>query len=484
MKILLIAMPDASSNFHRMIRVPNLGLCSLAATVPEHDVRVLDLVLVYRGIRRYLQNYLAEFRPDVVGISSMSFQYESAGTVMAIVRAFDPAIKIVVGGYHASMVPGELEKDPFDFLIRGEGEITFPRLIEALASKQPFSPQSGPDADRAKPIFSAIPGLSWRDGVGVVHNPPGELADVATLPLPNRRARVLAGFTYLTKKMDVIETSRGCTLKCSFCSITNMYGRSFRPYPIERVIADLKQLKEDGVRTVLIVDDNITLDVPRLMRLCDAITDNGLNSMEYIVQASVLGISSNPELAPKMARANFYLVFLGIESMHKKNLAFLKKGNIKERADQAIALLRANNIAILGGFIIGNPDDTAGDVKAVFDYAKTLKVDLAAVQCLTPYPNTELRRDLLEMEMVTNTNNLRRYNGFICNVRTRHLSNKQLNRLMNWENMKMFFSPAWFKDNNFVKRREKGALKVMVNNFEYIRGWFTGGQFASRHTFD
>lgn len=474
-------MPDASSNFHRMIRVPNLGLCSLAATVPDHDVRVLDLVLIHRGIRRYLQNYLAEFRPEVVGISSMSFQYESARTVMAIVRAFDPSIKIVAGGYHASMVPHELEGDPFDFLIRGEGEIAFPRLIETLASK----PAPGTNrATRATSAFSAIPGLSWRDGERVVHNPSGELADVATLPPPNRRARALTDFTYLTKKMDVIETSRGCTLKCSFCSITNMYGRSFRPYPIDRVIADLKRLKEDGVKTVLIVDDNITLDVPRLMRLCDAIADNGLNSMEYIVQASVLGISSNPELAPKMARANFYLVFLGIESMHKKNLAFLKKGNIKERADQAIALLRANGIAILGGFIIGNPDDTAEDVKAVFDYAKTLKVDLAAVQCLTPYPNTELRRDLLAMGLVTNANDLRRYNGFICNVRTRHLSSKRLNRLMNWENMKMFFSPAWFKDNNFVKRREKGALKVMVNNLEYIRAWFTGGQFASRHSFD
>ncbi len=478
MKILLIAMPDASSNFHRMIRVPNLGLCSLAAAVPQHDARVLDLVLVHRGIRRYLQNYLAEFRPDVVGIGSMSFQYESARTVMAIVREFDPAIPIVVGGYHASMVPDELEKDPFDFLIRGEGETPFARLIEALASHRSLTSAS------ATAAFAAIPGLSWRNGAEVVHNPPGELAAVDFLPLPNRKARVLAGFTYLTKKMDVVETSRGCTLKCSFCSITNMYGRSFRRYPIERVIADLKQLKEDGVQTVLIVDDNITLDVPRLKRLCDAIAENGLNSMEYIVQASVLGIASDPELAPKMARANFYLVFLGIESTHQKNLAFLKKGNIKERADQAIALLRANNIAILGGFIIGNPDDTAEDVKAVFDYAKSLKVDLAVVQCLTPYPNTELRRELLDRGLVTNAANLRRYNGFICNVKTNHLSNKQLSRLMNWENIKMFFSPVWFKDNNFVKRREKGALKVMINNLEYFRAWFTGDQFASRHRFD
>jgi radical SAM superfamily enzyme YgiQ (UPF0313 family) len=74
-----------------------------------------------------------------------------------------------------------------------------------------------------------------------------------------------------------------------------MYGPTFRRYPVERVVADLENLLLAGVETVLIVDDNITLDVSHLKGLCEAIVKNGLNAMEYIVQASVAGIAEDPD---------------------------------------------------------------------------------------------------------------------------------------------------------------------------------------------
>ena len=78
MKILLLAMPDAANNFHRIIKVPNLGLCSIAAHLTNHEVRIVDLVLVHKNIRSWLNKLLAEFHPELIGISSMSFQYKSA----------------------------------------------------------------------------------------------------------------------------------------------------------------------------------------------------------------------------------------------------------------------------------------------------------------------------------------------------------------------------------------------------------------------
>lgn len=471
MKILLIAMPDAANNYFRMVKIPNLGLCSIAANLQGHEVKILDLVLAHKGVGSCLSDCLREFKPDLAGVSSMSFQYPTAKKAMSLIRQFDPSIKIALGGYHATTQWKTLaeERDPaFDFIIRGEGEKAFSMLAGAL--------EKGAS-------FSGIPGLSYKKNEKFAHNPPGELTDLSTLPLPDRSQRLLKNFTYLSKKMDAIETSRGCSFLCSFCSIANMYGRSFRPYSIDRVIRDLKRVKADKVESVLMVDDNITLDVPRFKAICEAIVEKGLNTMEYFVQASVLGITQDPELVDKLAAANFKLVFLGIESVHKKNLQFLKKGDIREKTVQAVDLLKSRSIAILGGFIVGNPDDTREDVRHVFNEAKKLKIDLAVVQCLTPYPNTKLREELLEMGLVTNKNDLSRYNGFMCNVRTRHMTNKQLNRAMNWENMKMFFRPGWFVDNNLIRNREKGSLKVMLNNFEYIRGWFRGDQFHSRHRF-
>jgi hypothetical protein len=90
---------------------------------------------------------------------------------------------------------------------------------------------------------------------------------------------------------------------------------------------------------------------------------------------------------------------------------------------------------------------------------------------------------LLEAGLVTNPDDLSRYTGFICNVKTRHLTCRQLNRIMNWENIKIFFSPAMFKENYFVRKREKGTLKVLLNNLDFVRGWFLGDQFRSRHKF-
>lgn len=471
MKILLLAMPDAANNFHRIIKVPNLGLCSIAAHLTNHEVRIVDLVLVHRNIRSWLKEFLAEFRPGMVGISSMSFQYKSALEVMAICREFAPGAKIVLGGYHASLAYAELTEGaeaPFDFLVRGEGEQAFPALVEAVEGVREFA---------------SVPGLSWlREGV-FNHNPPGGLLDVQRLPLPNRNARVLDNFTYFNRKMDCVETSRGCTMPCTFCSITGMYGSSFRCYAIDRVISDLMALRSRGTEAVLLVDDNITLDATRFRKLAEAIVENGLNSMEYLVQASVAGIVSDPGLIPSLARANFSMVFLGIEAVQSKNLQYFQKGDIREKTEQAVGLLRKHGIAVMGGFIIGNPDDTSEDIREVFRAAKKLRIDLPYVQCVTPYPGTRIREELLEAGLVTNPDDLSRYTGFICNVRTRHLSVRQLNRIMNWENIKIFFSPSLFKDNYFVRKKEKGALKVLLNNFELFRGWFTGDQFRSRHRF-
>ncbi|GFO64902.1 B12-binding domain-containing radical SAM protein [Geomonas paludis] len=470
MKILLLAMPDAANNFHRIIKVPNLGLCSIAAQLKLHEVKVVDLVLVHRDIQAWLQRLLRDFRPDVVGISSMSFQYESALKVMSICRAILPQAKLVLGGYHATLAWRELTEQPppFDFLVRGEGEHAFPALLEAL------------DGQRS---FFDVPALSWSRHGTFVHNPTAGLLDLAQLPLPARDARVLDGFTYFDRKLDCVETSRGCTMTCTFCSITGMYGTSFRCHQVDRVIEDLKVLQKRGTRTVLLVDDNITLDSRRFTALARAIVDHSLNSMEYLVQASVAGIVADPDLIPALARANFAMVFLGIESVLPQNLALFQKGDIREKTERAVGLLRRHGIGVMGGFIIGNPDDGPEEIREVFRASRRLGIDLPYVQCVTPYPGTRIREELLAAGLVTNPDRLSRYTGFMCNVRTKRLSVGQLNRIMNWENLKVFFSPSMFIGNYFVRKREKGGLKVLLNNLDLVRGFFTGDQFRSRHRF-
>ena len=125
-----------------------------------------------------------------------------------------------------------------------------------------------------------------------------------TIAPPKRAARVLSGYTMLGRDVDVVETSRGCTFDCSFCSIIEMRGRNFHRFPIPRVIADIADARRRGARALFIVDDNITLDVHRFGALCEAIVEAGLTDVNYMVQGMTSAIAAHGEqLAPLMRRA-------------------------------------------------------------------------------------------------------------------------------------------------------------------------------------
>src|SRR4029077_20702730 len=217
-----------------------------------------------------------------------------------------------VGGYDPSLASEAYEGLNVDYVVRGEGEVTFRELLRAL--------ERGDGFDR-------ICGLSYRDDKGWAHNSarPVHKLDDEEIRLPNRDARVLRGYTLLGRQIDVIETSRGCTYDCSFCSIIEMGGRNFHTYRFERILADITDARDHGARTIFLVDDNITLNVHRFEALCHAIIDAGLNKLDYFVQAMTSAIATHGNtLAPLMREAGFRYVFLGIENILEGDLRFLR----------------------------------------------------------------------------------------------------------------------------------------------------------------
>jgi len=472
MRVLLVAMPDTVCALDPVMRVPNLGLCSIAGNLEGCDVRVIDLVFHNRHIGRLLQRLMKEFKPEIVGLSAMSFQFASACKVSRICRGVNPDVAVVLGGYHASLMYQEIatgaKAELFDFLIRGEGEATFQSLVQELIS-------GGSD-------FLGIPGLSFRRNGKFHHNTPASLIDLDKLKLPDRDCRILDGARFLGHRFDCVETSRGCTMRCRFCSITRMYGRSIRKFALNRVIAELKQLKHKGIEGVFFVDDNITLDVLRLKQLCSLIIDENLNTMSYAIQASVPGIASDLELAELLGRAGFRWVFLGIESGISRNLESMGKTGVLKNTQRAVSLLQKQGICVFGGFILAHPDDTREDIRSTFQFALDIGVDHPIMQCLTPYPKTETRTQLLGRALITNLDDYRRYNGFICNVRTKYLSNKELNRAIFWGGLRLYFSPRYLKKSRFWRYKPSLWPSLIMNNFRYQIGAIQGKTFASRHT--
>jgi radical SAM superfamily enzyme YgiQ (UPF0313 family) len=276
----------------------------------------------------------------------------------------------------------------------------------------------------------------------MVHNPARPLLDVEDIEMPNRDARLITrGFKSLGVAIDSVETSRGCTQGCKFCSINLMYGRAFRRFPLERVIADIRDAEAHGAQSIFFSDDNITLDVKRLERLCEAIIEAGLAHLRYKTQASASGIASSRRLVEKMGEAGFDGVFLGVESVNRRNLEFLGKGRMSDDAERAVQYLHDNDIIVSTGLIGGNPDDDAEDLWENFRLARRLKVDIPIFYISTPYPKTRMRSELEEMGLVTK-NDFARYDGLHANLRTRHLRDEEI-QYITWEMNARYYDFNW-----------------------------------------
>jgi radical SAM superfamily enzyme YgiQ (UPF0313 family) len=439
MKVLLLSSPVVQLDFDRIARLPNLGLASLAAHVDDLcTVHVADIHGM-KNHREYVKKIVNGY--DLVGLTAMSFQYQEALALAAIAK--EAGAKTVFGGYHPTLACEEIGESPdaklIDYIVRGEGEATFRELVEArLAGNSP----------------RGILGLSYHqeegNGKKMVHNPPRPLLKVEEIRMPKRDARLITrGFYSFDVPIDSVETSRGCTQGCKFCSINLMYGRHFRRFSLERVIEDIQDAQAHGAGSIFFPDDNITLDVKRLEKLCQAIIDAGLTHLRYKTQASASGIASSKQLVDKMGEAGFDGVFLGVESINKRNLEFLGKGKMSNDAEKAVQYLHDNNIIVSTGLIGGNPDDDEEDLWENFRLARRLKVDFPIFYISTPYPKTQMRAELEEMGLVTNSD-FTRYDGLHANLKTRHLSEEQV-AYITWQMNARYYDLEWLRYNKVKK---------------------------------
>ncbi|MGH9411505.1 MAG: B12-binding domain-containing radical SAM protein [Vicinamibacterales bacterium] len=477
MRILLLSMPDSFEHTPALaMRMPNGALASLAANAgPGQHVFAADLILAQRDVAGTVERLVRAHDPDLVGFSVMTFQRRTALRLVRLVRAIKPSVAIVFGGYDPSLAP-EAYASPdcgVDYIVRGEGEITFRELLRALDGRP-----------RARHVED-IAGLSFRphQGDGFAHAParPVTALENESLALPDRASRVLSGYTFLGRPIDIVETSRGCTYDCSFCSIIEMRGRNFHTFDFTRVLADISDARARGARAIFLVDDNITLNVARFEALCRAIVDAGLNDIHYIVQGMTSSIANHGDaLAPLMRKAGFRYVFLGIENVLDEDLAFLRASakNAERRGGRrvgnaslrAIDYLHRAGLFVVGGIIVGNPDDTRESIETNLAFARK-HVDWPYIQHPTPYPGTPMTRDFRERDLIV-SERVEEYDGTTPVVRTAHLDVEEI-EFLRWR------AERWMK-----VRHMPGVLRtypgfVLRNGRRMLAHTFRGSTWRS-----
>lgn len=377
MRVLLIQPEQKRAlGLHQIALIEPLGLEMLAGALKEgHEVDIVDL----RMSPHTLRASLADFKPDLVGISS-SFTADIYETlrVAETVKAANPKAFVFVGGHHPSLYPSDFNHPAIDAIVVGEGEITTRELVDYLAE----------DMDIAK-----LPGLvlNWPDGQQAT-GPRSLIRHLDDLPHPQRLLTRSYGRAYsmgLSGPIGAVETARGCPFRCNFCSVWRFYQGRMRYKSAERVVRELEDVEEPAV---LFTDDNFLASVPRALEIARLIEERGIQK-HYVMQARSDAITRHPEVIERWAKIGLTDVFIGFEKANQSELDSVNKHNSVENNERALAVLREHGLEPLVSFIV-HPDYSHEDFASLKAYVQKLKLQQAMYSILTPLPGTELFDEL------------------------------------------------------------------------------------------
>ncbi len=379
MRVLLFRPDPGNERFGLgpFFRVEPLGLEYVAAALRRqgHEPTVVDLRFGH-SVRAWVRRT----RPALVGISCMhALEYGQVLEVARRIRREAPEAFIVVGGHAAAAYPAPLEADGIDAICVDDGEEVVPALADALASGSPIS---------------SVPALKWRAPEGWISTPPlSERTGLDRVPLPARDTVERDRGRYhclLFKPVWLVETARGCPFRCNFCSVWQLYGRSFRERSIGAVIEDLASVGD----SVFVADDLFWNHPARSLELAEALKKRGVKKRWLLVQTRTDIVCRNPELLDAWRPlAKDFDIFFGLEAASDDGLAHVVKDNDVAASVEAAKISRSMRYGVTGNFLV-DPDWREEDFRELWDFVARHGFQRAGYTILTPLPGTELHQKL------------------------------------------------------------------------------------------
>ncbi|MEK7755745.1 MAG: radical SAM protein [Planctomycetota bacterium] len=353
--ISIVKVKESRWNCYRVWKP--LSLMVLAGlTPPEWEISIVDENLG-------APDYPSMPRPDLVGITAFTSQANRAYEVAAHFRRL--GVPVVMGGIHATMCLDEV-MERVDSVVTGEAEGIWPQVLE--------------DA---------------RHG-SLKRRYDGGLAEINDIPFA-RHDLLATGYAF-----GAIQTTRGCPLNCSFCSVTAFNGAHYRQRSIPDVVREFQSVRE---KHVLVVDDNLIGTrrdhIARAKDLFRAMAQANLRK-EWIAQVTI-NFADDEELLALAARAGCSGVFIGFESPTPEGLRELgKKFNLLKGRDfrASVRRIQRHHIPVMGSFIIGLDIDEPGIGRRIAEAAGQYGVDNLNVLFLTPLPGTRLWEQMKSQDRI------------------------------------------------------------------------------------
>ncbi|MCK5357642.1 MAG: B12-binding domain-containing radical SAM protein [Elusimicrobiales bacterium] len=345
LKILLI---DPTTPYNDQM---NLGLIYLGSYLDSrgYETRIVDMNFCKQDAYSRLDKVLVEFKPDIVGISIIS--YFAFDEIRRLIRKIkkETTSKIIVGGPSPSMFPEKmlLENKEIDFLIFGEGELTFAELLNSI---------SGDHHN-----YSQINGLAYRKNNQVIINDRrAHIKDLDTLPLLNFDLVDLVskyGFKFYDN-VYTMATSRGCPYDCIFCLSNILCDRKWRPFSAKRVVAEIENAhKKYGLEMISFQDDNFLMLPKRVIDICQLIREKGLK-IKLCLDGGIRADRLTDEALRELSLTGLERGILAVESGSPDIFNGINKGETLDEVEKTLIMLKAAGLNPQIFMILGLPGDT------------------------------------------------------------------------------------------------------------------------------
>lgn len=398
MKKITIGLIEATSSLthvYSRTSLPRVGLATLGAILNKKGY-TCDIWIkpITDSERQKLKTY------DVVGIGSLSSTIDEAYSLADELRAH--GVTVVMGGPHVSFLTEEA-LGHCDYVVRGEGDLAFPALIDALNDKTPVD---------------GIQGVSFNDQNSEKHI--GEFSphiDLSTCPSPDFLCS-----PQISKKdiPPIVITSRGCPHNCSFCSVTPIFGRKYRFKSHEQVIEEIRPVQH---RSICFGDDNFCANPVRTKSLLREMIAKDAVPLRWSGQMCV-DAASDMEMLSLMQKTRCRIVYVGIESVDPETLKKYGKIHHLDAIKRCVDNLHKHDIGIHGMFVVDTHDKPDAAEKIV-DAAIDLDIDTIQVFSITPFPGTRAYDDNKDRVLHQDWT---KYDGMHVVVRPEHLTPHELQK--------------------------------------------------------
>lgn len=370
MKIMLI-----NPNLPVFFRIPSLplGLMSIASYLKSngYDVTIIEPLVNNINIEDSIKTY----EPDIIGISVMSF-LSGIDAKKITTLAHSVNIPVVWGGQAPTSMPEVVLNDAApDYVMLGEGEITWLELVKALENNDDVS---------------SVAGLAYKCNGEIIYTKTRPVADISLFPdIDWSMIDVTKYFStfFNCNKMLYLHASKGCPGQCTFCSNQKFHQSKNRCRNIEQILKDIDYIYSKGANGIYFSDELWIPEKKRRTEFCKGMIERNYN-LVWGCQMR-LGVLDEEDI-DLMYKAGCRWILFGIESGNEKRIKSIKKNIDLSLAAKSVQMCENKGITVQASFIIGFPDETSEEIKNTIAFSETLGASLVVMNILIPLPNSEI----------------------------------------------------------------------------------------------